>query len=71
MDPSGYHTRLWIRGSWVRSRRKNPEYDCLRKESRGSRVVDLRHVKEPAEIRASEENLSDFARSMSEATLMT
>ena len=33
--------------------------------------VDLRHVKEPqAEIRASEQNLSDFSRSMSEATLM-
>ena len=38
----------------------------------GSRVVDLRHVKEPqAEIRASEQNLSVFSRSMSEATLMT
>ena len=38
----------------------------------GSRVVDLWHVKEPqAEIRASEQNLSDFSRSMSEATLMT
>ena len=37
-----------------------------------SRVVDLRHVKEPeAEIRASEQNLSNFSRSMSEATLMT
>ena len=35
-------------------------------------VVDLRHVKEPqAEIRASEQNLSDFSHSMSEATLMT
>ena len=42
------------------------------KQSRGSSVVDLRHVKEPqAEIRASEQNLSDFSRSMSEATLMT
>ena len=37
-----------------------------------SRVVDLRHVKEPqAEIRASEQNLSDFSRFMSEATLNT
>ena len=37
-----------------------------------SRVVDLRHVKEPqAEIRDSEQNLSDLSRSMSEATLMT
>ena len=36
------------------------------------RVVDLRHGKEPqAEIRASEQNLSDFSRSMSEATLKT
>ena len=29
---SGYHTHLWIRGSWVRwifSERKNPEYDFL------------------------------------------
>ena len=32
----------------------------------------LSHVKEPqAEIRAFEQNLSDFSRSMSEATLMT
>ena len=31
-----------------------------------------REIKEPeAEIRASEQNLSDFSRSMSEATLMT
>ena len=38
----------------------------------GSHVVDLRHVKEPqAEIRASEQNLSDFSRSLSKATLMT
>ena len=30
-----------------------------------SRVVDLRHVKEhQAEIRASEQNLSDFSRSL-------
>ena len=51
----GYHTCVWIRGSRVRSRpgsmdfffseRKNPEYDFLRK----SRIVDLRHVKEPQE----------------------
>ena len=35
------------------------------------RIVDLRHVKEPqAEIRASEQNLSDFSRSI-KATLMT
>ena len=32
---------------------------------RGSRVLDLRHVKEPqAEIRASEQNLSEFSRSL-------
>ena len=37
-----------------------------------ARVVDLRHVKEPqAEIKASEKKLSDFSRSMSEATLVT
>ena len=34
--------------------------------------VDLHHVKEPqAKIKTSEQNLSDFSRSMSEATLMT
>ena len=40
--------------------------------SRWSRVVDLRNVKEPqAEIRPSEQYLSDFSRSMWEVTLMT
>ena len=49
------------------SERKNPEYDFLRKGS----VVDLRHVKEPqVEIRASEQNLSDFSPCMSEASLL-
>ena len=56
-------------GSMDFSERKNREYDFLRK---GSKVVDLRHVKESqTEIRASEQNLSDFSLSMSEATLMT
>ena len=33
-----------------------------------ARVVDLRHVKEPqAEIRASEQNLSDFSSSLAES----
>ena len=42
------------------------------KVKHGSRVLDLRHVKEPqAEIRASDQNLSDYSRSTSEATLMT
>ena len=42
-----------------------------REISRGSHVVDLRHVKAPqAEIRASDPNLSDFSHSMLEATLM-
>ena len=51
--------------------RKNPDYDFLRKGSKAN-VVVLRHVKEPqAEIRASEQNLSDFSRSMLEASLMT
>ena len=62
------------RGRWISSERKNPEFDFLQKGSKavGSRVVDLRHIKEPqAEIRASEQNLSDFSRYMSEATLMT
>ena len=61
-------------GRWIFSDRKNPEYDFLRKGSKavGPRVVDLRHVKEPrAEIRASEQNLSVFSRSMSETMLMT
>ena len=56
------------------SERKHPEYDFLRKgkKAAGSRDVDLRHVKEPqAKNRASEQNLSDFSRSMSDATLMT
>ena len=56
------------------SERKNREYDFLRKGriAVGPYVVDLRHVKEhQAEIRASEQNLSDFSRSMSEETLMT
>ena len=46
---------------------KNLEYDYLRKGSKGlgSRVIDLRHVKEPqAEIRDSEQNLSHFSRSL-------
>ena len=31
----------------------------------GARVVDLRHIKEPqAEIRASEQNMSDFSLSL-------
>ena len=53
--------------------RKNPESDFLRKESKAiGPVLDLWHVKKPqAEIRASEQNLSEFSRSMSEATLMT
>ena len=50
------------RGRCTFSELKNPEYNFLRK---GSRVVDLRHVKEPqAEIRASEKKLSDFSRSL-------
>ena len=59
------------RSRWIFSERKNPEYNFLRKgikavgDRRGSRVVDLRHVIEPrAEIRASEQNLSDFSRSL-------
>ena len=46
------------RGRWIFSDRKNLEYDFIRKGSK-------------AEIRASEQNLSYFSRSMSEATLMT
>ena len=57
------------RGRWIFSERKNPEYDFLRK---GSKAVGPRIVEEPQdEIRASEQNLSDFSRSMSKATLMT
>ena len=52
----GYHTLHWIQGLQVQTQLgsmdfsacKNPEYDFLkREESRGSHVVDLRHVKEP------------------------
>ena len=86
VDPrwsSCYHSRLWIRGSRVRSRpgdgffseRKNPEYDFLRKGSKAKPWVPCRRFttrKEPqAEIRASEQNLSDFSCSMLKATLMT
>ena len=43
-----------------------------REVNHGSRVVDLQHVKEPqAKIRAFEQNLSDFSRSVSEVTLMS
>ena len=50
---------------------KNPEYDLLQKGSKAMGPVDLRHIKEPqAKIRASEQNLSDFSRSVSEAMLM-
>ena len=55
------------RSRCIVSERKNPEYDFLRKGRKAvrSHVVDLRHVKEPqAEIKASEQNLSDFSRSM-------
>ena len=53
------------RGGWNFSEHKNPEYDFLRKGSKAVGPMSLRHVKEPqAEIRASEENLSDFSRSM-------
>ena len=53
------------RGRWIFSERKILSMTSFGMEvSRGSRVVDLRHVKGPeAEIRASEQNLSDFLRS--------
>ena len=45
------------------TKRKYPKYGFLGKGSKA--VVDLRYVKEPqAEIRASEQNLSDFSRSL-------
>ena len=56
------------RGLWIFSEGKNPKYNFLRKESKAVgpvSYVDLRHVKEPqAEIRASEQNLSEFSRSL-------
>ena len=55
------------RGRWIFSERKNPEYDFPVKERKaeGPVSVDSRHVKEPqVEIRASEQNLSDFACSL-------
>ena len=71
-DPGG--PVVIIPGSMDFSERKNPEYDVLRKGSKAVDpvFVDLRHVKEPqAESTASEQNLSGFSRSMSEATHMT
>ena len=70
---SGYHTRHWIRGSRDQTRPGPMDFfQSVKILSRASRGVDLRHVKEPeGEIRASEQNLSDFSRSMSEVTLMT
>ena len=62
------------RGPWIFSERKNPGYDLLRKGSKAVGPVSsiYRHVKEPqAEIRASDQNLSAFSSSMSEAMLMT
>ena len=71
----GYHTRHWIRGSRLQTRPGSMDYfqsvKILSMTSFGRevkpwvRVVDLRHVKEPqAEIRASEQNLSGFTRSL-------
>ena len=61
------------RGRWIVSERKILSMSSFGSEvMSGSHVVHLRHVKEPpAEIRASKQNLSDFSRSLSEATLMT
>ena len=81
VDPGGPAVIILAPGSEVRGfipdrshlifpERKNPGYDFLRKGSKavGPRVVDLRHVKEPqAEIRASDQNLSDFLRSLVES----
>ena len=56
------------------SERTNPEYDFLRKGSKAVGLVSslLRHVKETQiEIRASEQNLSEFSGSLQKATLMT
>ena len=44
---------------WIFSKRKNLEYDFLRKGSKA--VLDLRHVKQ---LQASVQNLSDFSRSL-------
>ena len=84
VDPGGPVVIILATGSEVRGFKpgrdrciflesQNPEYDFLRKESKGgSRVEDLRHVRETqAEIRASEQNLSDFSRSLWKAALMT
>ena len=79
---SGYHTRHWVRGSRVRSRPRSINFfqsvKILSMTSFGREVKPLlpcrrytTRKKPKAEIRASEQNLSDFSRSMSEATLMT
>ena len=56
-------------GQLIFSERKNPEYVFLQKGSKAVGLLitfnNLQHVKEPqAKIRASEQNLSDFSRSM-------
>ena len=52
------------RGRWIFSQRKNPEYDFLRKGDKavGRRFTELERTS--GEIRASEQNLSDFSRSL-------
>ena len=66
----GFHPS---RGRWIFQNVKILSMTSFRREVKpGVCVIDLRHVKEPqAEIRASEQNLSAFSRSMSKVTLMT
>ena len=53
------------RGRGIFSERKNPEYEFLRKGSNAMGPVSQIYVKEhQAEIRASQQNLSDFSRSL-------
>ena len=71
---SGYHTRLWTGrvDGFFQSVKTLSMTSFGREVKPWSCVVYLRQIKEPqAEIKASEQNLSDFSRSVSEATLMT
>ena len=58
-----------VRGRWIFSERKNPSMTSFGREVKPwVRIIDLRHVKElKAEIRASDQNLSDFSRSIIES----
>ena len=71
------HSLLWLslvkwNGAFLKKKKCRSRWSRGYHTRRGSRVVDLQHVKEPqAEVRASEQYLSDFSCSVWEVTLMT